>query len=267
MPFWLSADEAVDDLLCRLGYPRRSATAHPTRNDPRRHARIDGALRRPEAMPYAPRMKTTLQLMYDEANNKAGTGTEAADALRALIAEMLQVKPVPWKRVWAMPNKDTLTIGPIRELVERYIADATLTADPFARNCTLADITNDRDLDTAATFHMDVDAFLEHMAVDPDTRTHALRPDLFIFDPPYTYNQLCESYGQKLTQAEAQRFGIWPRAKDLMAKMQKPGGRVIHMGHHTMGMCKKRGYRIIEGLIVGHGRAHNDTLIIVEEKE
>jgi len=179
-----------------------------------------------------------------------------------------------WIREWAMPNKDTLTIRPIRELVERYIESVPRergvlsrlgpVVDPFARNCELADITNDRDTATAATHHMDVDDFLAMLQAM--LRISGMRPRLVIFDPPYTYNQLRESYKQRLTQAEAHRFGIWTKAKNMIAEMQASGDRVIHMGHHSNGMCKKRGYGIIEGLIVAHGGAHNDTLVIVEEK-
>ena len=50
-------------------------------------------------------------------------------------------------RVWAMPNKLTFTIKPIKELVEKYVWNARdyngVIIDPFANTCKYGTITND----------------------------------------------------------------------------------------------------------------------------
>lgn len=69
-----------------------------------------------------------------------------------------------------------------------------------------------------------------------------------------------------MTQAEAQRFGIWPKEKDIVARLQPIDGIFLHFGHHTNGMGKKRWYQRIELLVVCHGRAHHDTLCLAERK-
>ena len=52
-------------------------------------------------------------------------------------------------RAWSMPNKNTFTIKPIKELIEIYIGELkdknpnAIIIDPFANQSKLADITND----------------------------------------------------------------------------------------------------------------------------
>ena len=46
-------------------------------------------------------------------------------------------------REWAMPNSNTFSIKPIRELIERYLSGTII--DPFANQNKLATITNDLD--------------------------------------------------------------------------------------------------------------------------
>jgi len=162
---------------------------------------------------------------------------------------------------WAMPSPRTFTVKPIRDFVGRYLATSECSLDPFAGDGLMATHRNDVNPDTAAEHHLDVADFLALM------ESQRVRPDLVIWDPPYTYHQLRQCYGGgKLTQAEAQRFGIWPREKDIVARLQPVGGVFLHFGHHTNGMGLKRGYEREERLVVCHGRAHHDTLCLAERK-
>lgn len=58
-------------------------------------------------------------------------------------------------RVWAMPNSQTFTIKPIKELIERHIADKEIIIDPFARDSKYGTITNDLNPEYDTTHHMD----------------------------------------------------------------------------------------------------------------
>jgi hypothetical protein len=40
--------------------------------------------------------------------------------------------PIIYNRVWAMPNKWTFQIQPIRELIYKYVGDGKGWIDPFA---------------------------------------------------------------------------------------------------------------------------------------
>jgi len=48
-------------------------------------------------------------------------------------------------RTWAMPNKNTFDIKPIKELIERYHNRELVSIDPFANKNKIASITNDLD--------------------------------------------------------------------------------------------------------------------------
>ena len=63
-------------------------------------------------------------------------------------------------RVWAMPNKNTFSIKPIKELIEKYKPNGVIV-DPFANNNKIATITNDLDPQYDTNYHMDALDFLK----------------------------------------------------------------------------------------------------------
>lgn len=161
-------------------------------------------------------------------------------------------------RAWAMPSHDTLTIKPIRELFYRYAFGVTV--DPFARNCKLCAITNDLNPNTEAQFHLLADEFLRQIKGPMN---------VVLFDPPYTLGQVKECYqgvGKEFFQYESQNSVRWTTERNIIAQKQKPGDIVISLGYSTTCMGRKRGYEIVEILIVSHGPAHNDILVTVERK-
>ena len=54
--------------------------------------------------------------------------------------------------------------------------------------------------------------------------------------------------------------------QDTLTKLVKTGGYCLSFGWNTNGVGKKRGFEIIEILIVAHGGSKNDTLCTVERK-
>lgn len=62
-------------------------------------------------------------------------------------------------RVWAMPNKNTFSIKPINELINRYLKEDLLVVDPFANANKLATITNDLDPQYDTDYHLDAIRF------------------------------------------------------------------------------------------------------------
>ena len=87
-------------------------------------------------------------------------------------------------------------------------------------------------------------------------------------DPPYSLRQIKECYNgigiQKLDK-ETTLYGFI-KVKEIIARIIKPGGYVISFGWNSGGMGKKRGFEIIEILLVPHGGHHNDTIVTVEQK-
>lgn len=143
-------------------------------------------------------------------------------------------------REWAMPNKKTFTIKPIRELIERYKSEG-LWLDPFP-------------------YPYKEDA-LEYLK-----RFNEGSADGVLFDPPYSPRQLKECYDNQGMVLHDTKSSVWAKWKDEIAKRIKVGGICLSFGWSTNGLGKVRGFKIIEVLLVAHGGNHNDTIITIEKK-
>ena len=163
-------------------------------------------------------------------------------------------------RVWAMPNSNTFSIKPIRELVERYTSGEKVIIDPFANNCKIGTITNDLNPKFDTTYHMDALDFLKQMETEI--------ADVVLYDPPYSLRQVKECYeGVGITVTAEHTKASWrARHLDEIARIVKTGGYCLSFGWNTNGVGKKRGFEIVEILIVAHGGSKNDTLCTVERK-
>ena len=166
-------------------------------------------------------------------------------------------------RTWAMPTPDTFQCLPIGAFVKRYLMESQISIDPFARNCNWASITNDLNPKTSAMYHMDVKDFLLMVQVQ------GIKPDLVIFDPPYSPHQIKQCYqniGVTMGSNDGQRPGRWSFEKDIINDITTTGGVVLTFGWNTYGMGKSRGFEIEEILLVCHGAGHNDTICMAERK-
>ena len=165
-------------------------------------------------------------------------------------------------KVWAMPNKNTFTILPIKEVVERYVAKSDIVVDPFANNCAYGTIRNDLNPEFDTQYHLDA---LEFLKMLPDASA-----DLVLYDPPYSITQASEcykSYGKEKLEVNVANMKYWALCKDNIARILKPDGCVICCGWNTNGLGIGRGFEMLEVLIVSHGGSKNDTLVTVEKKK
>ena len=97
-------------------------------------------------------------------------------------------------RKWAMPNKNTFSVLPIKNLIEKYLTNC-ISIDPFANTSRLAKITNDLNPEYETNFSMDAIDFLKKF----DNES----VDFVFYDPPYSLRQVSECYkgvGIKVTQ-------------------------------------------------------------------
>lgn len=163
-------------------------------------------------------------------------------------------------RQWAMPNKNTFTIKPIKELVEKYVHDGQVIVDPFANESIYGTITNDLNPKFNTTYHMDALYFLK---IIPNESA-----DVVLYDPPYSLRQVKECYeGVGITVTAEHTKSSWrSQHLDEIARILKPNGICICFGWNTNGVGKKRGFEMTEVLIVPHGGSKNDTLVTVEVK-
>lgn len=116
-----------------------------------------------------------------------------------------------------MPNKNTFTIKPIKELVETYMREKEIIVDPFANNCKIGNVTNDLDDEYRTTHNMDAIEFLEML---PNNYA-----DGVLFDPPYSFRQLSECYkkmGRSVTM-ETTSMGYWANCKKKYFQNNKGG--------------------------------------------
>ena len=161
-------------------------------------------------------------------------------------------------REWAMPNSNTFSIKPIRELIERYLSGTII--DPFANQNKLATITNDLDPQYDTDYHMDATEFLKML----DNNS----ADVVLWDPPYSPRQIMECYKKfnMTVNMQTTQASYWSKQKEQIARIIKPNGIVITCGWNSGGIGKKYGFEIIEILLVAHGGWHNDTIVTVERK-
>lgn len=163
------------------------------------------------------------------------------------------------QRQWAMPNKNTFDIKPIKELIQSELTNGTWI-DPFANQNKLASITNDLNPAFDTDYHMDALDFLKTFQNES--------VDGVLYDPPYSPRQVTECYqgvGMNVT-SETTRASFWGNQKKEISRIVKLGGKVITFGWSSGGIGRKYGFEITRILLVPHGGWHNDTICTVEVK-
>lgn len=163
------------------------------------------------------------------------------------------------ERVWAMPNKNTFEIKPIKALIEEELTDG-LWIDPFANRNKLATVTNDLNKEFDTDYHLDA---LDFMKMFNDNSV-----DGVLYDPPYSPRQVSECYnnvGFNVTW-DTTKASFWGNHKREISRIVKIGGKVITFGWNSGGIGNKYGFEIERILLVPHGGWHNDTICTVEVK-
>ncbi len=166
-----------------------------------------------------------------------------------------------FSRAFSMGNAETFSLPPVSRLLDRWLIGACVVVDPFARNSHRGTVTNDLNPTTDADYHMLAEDFVEQGL--------SIVADVVLFDPPYSPRQIAECYqqiGRQCGTMDTQNARLYRRVKDGLDRMLRPGGIAICCGWNSMGFGLKRGYEMIEILLVPHGAAHNDTIVTVERK-
>lgn len=160
-----------------------------------------------------------------------------------------------------MPNANTFSIKPIKNLISRYHDDSLKSIDPFANKARVAKITNDLDPSMGCDHNLEAVDFLKLFA-DGEI-------DIVYYDPPFSVRQVSEVYKKlgKTVNHETTRSDYWTKMKVEIARVVKPGGLVLSFGWNSGGIGKTLGFEIVEILLVPHGGIHNDTICTVEKKK
>ena len=146
---------------------------------------------------------------------------------------------IKFERVWAMPNKRTFQIKPIKDLLSEEFNNNYLDLFPYP-------------------YLMDA---MENLQLIPDESI-----DRLAYDPPYSPRQLKECYDDLGMSLHDTTSKVWSDWKKEIARVMSPGGKVISFGWSTNGIGKTLGFQIIRILLVAHGGNHNDTICTVEVK-
>ncbi len=164
-------------------------------------------------------------------------------------------------RVFAMPNRETFKIRPIRDFLEEETPAEGLGLDPFAGNNSPALITNDINPDCKTDYHLPALEFLRQF--------HDGSCTYIYIDPPYTGRQIKECYaklGLTVTMMDTQTARFMRLVKREVVRLLEPGGIAICCGYNTMGIGKTLGFEMYRILDVYHGGGHYDTLVTAERK-
>ena len=165
------------------------------------------------------------------------------------------------RRVWAMPNRNTFTVKPIKEFIAVHITEG-VWLDPFSRNSPFRArcVTNDLNPEVEADYHMEALDFLR--------RFDNSSVDGVLFDPPYSPRQISECYkqvGREVHTRDTQSSFYGDRKREV-ARVIKPGGKSLCFGWNSGGIGKQYGFELLDVLLVPHGGAHNDTICTAEIK-
>jgi tRNA1(Val) A37 N6-methylase TrmN6 len=161
-------------------------------------------------------------------------------------------------REWAMSSAWTFTIPPIKNMLNKYVHSG-IWCDAYAGENSPAQVKND--LNGKHEYCMDA---LEFLKTRSDNEF-----DGVLIDPPYSLRQVSEHYkkaGIKITGWHTSS-GYNSALKNEVNRVLKTGGKTIFFGWNTNAMGIKRGFDIVEILIVAHGGNKNDTLCTVEVKK
>ena len=169
---------------------------------------------------------------------------------------------IKFNRIWAMPNKNTFQIKPIKELIEKYLHtlnDNSVILNPFANSSTYG-ITNDIDPQYNTDYNMDALNFLKQFEENS--------VDCVLYDPPFTPRQIAECYKKmgRSVKMETTQASYWTKQKEQISRIVKKNGLVFCFGYNSGGVGQKLGFKIEEILLVPHGGNHNDTIVTICRK-
>ncbi len=157
-------------------------------------------------------------------------------------------------RTWAMPNRFTFKIKPIKELLQKYVGNGKNWADPFANENSPAEHTNDINPVLNTKYHLDAVEFLK--LFDDNSL------DGVLLDPPYSHHQITISYKDC---GKTRVIALTPVYNEVK-RIVKSGGHVISFGWNSNGIGMVRGFNIMEVMLVPCGGHHNDTIVTIEKK-
>lgn len=148
-------------------------------------------------------------------------------------------------------NRYTFSNKRIRKWVESHCEGLVLNLFAGKTFLVCCEIRNDVREDMPAHFHMDALEFVQQW--------ERKKFDTVLLDPPYSYRKSMEMYGGKI-------MSPFNALKDAIPRILGKTGIVITFGYHSVSMSRKRGFSQEHLLVMSHGGAIHDTLVIIERQ-
>jgi hypothetical protein len=151
----------------------------------------------------------------------------------------------------------------LKELVERYLRNSTISVDVFARNNDAFTFTNDINPTTAAEYHLEAYEFLCLM------KKNNVSADLVFFDPPHDlYESVYSNAEAKCWWEHHNKIMLkeWGRERDILADWLHSGSVVISSGLSSFGLGRKRGFTPIEIVYFSISNKEIEACYVVEKK-
>ena len=163
------------------------------------------------------------------------------------------------ERVWAVPNKWTFSIKPIKKLLQEEM-NGDLWIDPYAGMNSPAKIKNDINPTMKTDYHLDA---LEFIKMFDDESVNGV-----LLDPPYSYRQISDCYKELCLPVDMHttQSSWYLRVQRQIRRILKPGGKVICCGWNSNGINDKKNFSVTRVLLVAHGSHRNDTIVTVQER-
>jgi len=127
--------------------------------------------------------------------------------------------------------------------------------DPFARNCTWGDLTNDINQETKAMYHLDALEFLKMIKSES--------AKIVLFDPPFSPRQekRYENGTNNLYSSDSNKIS---KLNQEVFRILKPQGVMLKLGYNSSRPNKSM--NLIQMRIVNFGGSRNDVICSVWQK-
>ena len=150
-------------------------------------------------------------------------------------------------------EKYTFQQDKIRKWVERNSDGRVLNLFAGKTELDLNEVRNDLNEDMPTNYNIDAFELVKKLSKEGE------RFDTVILDPPYSYRKSMEKYNGNV----ASNF---KRIKDKLPNILKDNEKVITFGYHSVSMGESRGFKQKRILLMSHGGAIHDTIVIIEQK-
>ena len=149
-------------------------------------------------------------------------------------------------------NRYTFKNDRIRLWVEKNSHVPVLNLFAGVTPLALREVRNDIREEMPAEFHMDALEFVKQW--------NGEQFGTVLLDPPYSFRKSMEMYEGKV-------MSPFNALKNAIPRILQQEGNVITFGYHSVSMGKKRGFEQEHLLVMSHGGAIHDTLVIVERQQ